>query len=71
MSAHNILAFIGALVMASYVAYATDPTQLQDFCIGINDPNGAGNTSSIAYYVFLLHCKRYTKHYYTMFPFNY
>uniref|UniRef100_A0A7C8YUR4 Germin-like protein n=1 Tax=Opuntia streptacantha TaxID=393608 RepID=A0A7C8YUR4_OPUST len=39
MSAHYILAFIGLLVMASYVAYATDPTQLQDFCVGINDPN--------------------------------
>ncbi|GMH20565.1 hypothetical protein Nepgr_022406 [Nepenthes gracilis] len=26
------------VLMASYVAYATDPTQLQDFCIGINNP---------------------------------
>jgi len=32
------LAYFGLLAIASYVAYATDPTQLQDFCVGINDP---------------------------------
>ncbi|KAJ8432569.1 hypothetical protein Cgig2_026617 [Carnegiea gigantea] len=41
MSAHNILVVIGLLAFASYVAYATDPTQLQDFCVGANDPNNA------------------------------
>ncbi|XP_010688720.3 germin-like protein subfamily 1 member 17 [Beta vulgaris subsp. vulgaris] len=41
MSPNNILAFIGFLAITSYVAYATDPNQLQDFCIGVNDPNAA------------------------------
>ncbi|GMH20564.1 hypothetical protein Nepgr_022405 [Nepenthes gracilis] len=29
---------LALVLMASYVAYATDPTQLQDFCVGINNP---------------------------------
>ncbi|GMH20574.1 hypothetical protein Nepgr_022415 [Nepenthes gracilis] len=29
---------LALLLMASYVAYATDPTQLQDFCVGVNNP---------------------------------
>ncbi|GMH20570.1 hypothetical protein Nepgr_022411 [Nepenthes gracilis] len=29
---------LALVLMASYVAYATDPTQLQDFCVGINKP---------------------------------
>ncbi|GAB4832815.1 hypothetical protein Ancab_006832 [Ancistrocladus abbreviatus] len=42
MGAHNILAYMGMLfAIASYVAYATDPTQLQDFCVGVNDPKNA------------------------------
>ena len=51
MSAHNILVVVGLLAFASYVAYATDPTQLQDFCVGANDPRNACNTLSI-YYIF-------------------
>ena len=47
MSAHNILVVVGLLAFASYVVYATDPTQLQDFCVGANDPNNACNTLSI------------------------
>ena len=49
MSAHKILSFFGLLAIASYVAYATDPTQLQDFCVGVNDPHDAGNALSLAY----------------------
>ncbi|KAJ8424157.1 hypothetical protein Cgig2_001619 [Carnegiea gigantea] len=41
MSAHKILTFVGLLAIASYVAYATDPTQLQDFCVGVNHPHDA------------------------------
>ncbi|GAB2300296.1 hypothetical protein Dimus_034332 [Dionaea muscipula] len=42
MVAHQILAYVTLLaVSCSYVAYATDPTQLQDFCIGIDDPTAA------------------------------
>jgi len=52
MSAHKILSFFGLLAIASYVAYATDPTQLQDFCVGVNDPHDAGNALSLAYNVF-------------------
>ncbi|GMH20573.1 hypothetical protein Nepgr_022414 [Nepenthes gracilis] len=29
---------LALLLIASYVAYATDPTQLQDFCVGVNNP---------------------------------
>ena len=43
MSARSILAVIGLLAFASYEAYATDPTQLQDFCVGVNDTNNACN----------------------------
>lgn len=25
-----------------YVAYASDPSPLQDFCVGVNDPNSRG-----------------------------
>jgi len=49
MSTPNILAIIGLLVVTSYVASATDPTQLQDFCVGVNNPDNACNTSSIFY----------------------
>jgi len=52
MSAHKILVAVGLLAFASYVAYATDPTQLQDFCVGTNDPNNACNTLSIHYIFF-------------------
>ncbi|XP_021744584.1 germin-like protein [Chenopodium quinoa] len=33
-----IISYISVLVVASYVAYATDPNQLQDFCVGVNNP---------------------------------
>lgn len=33
-----MFAYVALLAVSSYVAYATDPTQLQDFCVGL-DPN--------------------------------
>ncbi|XP_057548549.1 germin-like protein subfamily 1 member 17 [Amaranthus tricolor] len=37
----EILSYIALFALAFYVAHATDPTQLQDFCVGTNDPNNA------------------------------
>lgn len=38
MGAFNFLVFgLAFLALASYGVVATDPTQLQDFCIGTND----------------------------------
>ncbi|KAK9743434.1 hypothetical protein RND81_03G239000 [Saponaria officinalis] len=37
----TMLAMIVAFCMAFYVTNAADPSQLQSFCIGINDPNSA------------------------------
>lgn len=45
---NNNLVFIGLVALISYVAYATDPNQLQDFCVGINDPDAAGNILSLS-----------------------
>ena len=53
MSAHKILTFVGLLAIASYVAYPTDPTQLQDFCVGVNHPHDAGNNVSFLPIVYL------------------
>ncbi|CAO2841590.1 unnamed protein product [Amaranthus hypochondriacus] len=33
-----IMKFFFLLAVASYVAFATDPNQLQDFCVGVNQP---------------------------------
>ncbi|KAK9666647.1 hypothetical protein RND81_14G200700 [Saponaria officinalis] len=41
MAHHNTFIYFTLLAIASFVAHATDPTQLQDFCIGVNDPNNA------------------------------
>ncbi|KAL2937725.1 Germin-like protein [Bienertia sinuspersici] len=41
MISRNILSYIGVVALTCYVAYATDPTQLQDFCVGVNDPTDA------------------------------
>lgn len=38
MSPLNIVACISILAVAFYVGHATDPTQLQDFCVGVNNP---------------------------------
>ncbi|XP_074287549.1 putative germin-like protein 2-1 [Silene latifolia] len=38
---NNILVYITILVLSSYVAHATDPSQLQDFCVGVDDPKDA------------------------------
>ncbi|XP_010689305.2 germin-like protein [Beta vulgaris subsp. vulgaris] len=39
MEAHNkFLTYVTLLTVTCYVAYATDPTQLQDFCVGVNNP---------------------------------
>ena len=37
----RVLAFFALFAMAFYMAYATDPNQLQDFCVATNDPNNA------------------------------
>ncbi|XP_021750266.1 germin-like protein subfamily 1 member 15 [Chenopodium quinoa] len=39
MEARYFLAYLTFFAMSFYVAYATDPTQLQDFCVAMNDPN--------------------------------
>ncbi|XP_021765481.1 germin-like protein subfamily 1 member 17 [Chenopodium quinoa] len=39
MEARHFFACLIFFAMSSYVAYATDPTQLQDFCVAVNDPN--------------------------------
>ncbi|CAO2818770.1 unnamed protein product [Amaranthus hypochondriacus] len=41
MGALKFFAFLAFLALASYGVVATDPTQLQDFCIGTNDPYNA------------------------------
>ncbi|XP_021841919.2 germin-like protein subfamily 1 member 17 [Spinacia oleracea] len=41
MAIRNILTYIVVIAIASSVAYAADPTQLQDFCVAVNDPNAA------------------------------
>ncbi|GMH18973.1 hypothetical protein Nepgr_020814 [Nepenthes gracilis] len=39
MGVELVLAYVAVLLaMASTVAFATDPTQLQDFCVGVNNP---------------------------------
>ncbi|KAL9244517.1 hypothetical protein vseg_018286 [Gypsophila vaccaria] len=39
MEIYRILTSIALFVVTTnYVAYATDPTQLQDFCVGVNQP---------------------------------
>nr|P45852.1 RecName: Full=Germin-like protein; Flags: Precursor [Mesembryanthemum crystallinum]AAA33030.1 germin-like protein [Mesembryanthemum crystallinum]prf//1909344A germin-like protein [Mesembryanthemum crystallinum] len=39
MEAYKMFAFVVLLATTLYQAYATDPTQLQDFCVGVNKPN--------------------------------
>ncbi|KAL9231912.1 hypothetical protein vseg_007073 [Gypsophila vaccaria] len=41
MTQHNTFVYLIIMAIVSFVAYATDPTQLQDFCVGVNDPNNA------------------------------
>ncbi|KAH9612983.1 hypothetical protein KSS87_011970 [Heliosperma pusillum] len=41
MAYHNTLVVLALMAIASFMAYATDPTQLQDFCVGVTDPNQA------------------------------
>ncbi|XP_021765989.1 germin-like protein subfamily 1 member 17 [Chenopodium quinoa] len=38
MEARYFLVYLTFTAMSSYMAYATDPTQLQDFCVAMNDP---------------------------------
>ncbi|XP_074287498.1 germin-like protein [Silene latifolia] len=33
-----IFAYVALFAIISFVAYATDPNQLQDFCVGVNQP---------------------------------
>ncbi|XP_074287847.1 germin-like protein [Silene latifolia] len=37
----NTFVVLALMAFTSFVAYATDPTQLQDFCVGVKDPNQA------------------------------
>ncbi|XP_074287909.1 germin-like protein [Silene latifolia] len=41
MAYSNTFVFLILMAFTSSVACATDPTQLQDFCVGVNDPNQA------------------------------
>ncbi|KAK9666649.1 hypothetical protein RND81_14G200900 [Saponaria officinalis] len=41
MAHRNTLIYLTLLAITSFVAHATDPTQLQDFCVGVNDPKNA------------------------------
>ncbi|XP_074285992.1 germin-like protein [Silene latifolia] len=41
MAYRNTFVVLALMAFTSFVAYATDPTQLQDFCVGVNDPNQA------------------------------
>nr|BAA78563.1 germin-like protein [Atriplex lentiformis] len=38
MSPSKILSCLCLLAVANYVAYASDPSQLQDFCVGVTNP---------------------------------
>ena len=38
----NTLAYIALFAMAFSLAYASDPSPLQDFCVAVNDTNAAG-----------------------------
>jgi len=42
------------LSITSYVAIATDPSQLQDFCVATKDPNGARNSRQLFHFCSLL-----------------
>ncbi|KAH9627266.1 hypothetical protein KSS87_000295 [Heliosperma pusillum] len=41
MAYNNTFVFLTLMAFTSFVAYATDPNQLQDFCVGVTDPNQA------------------------------
>ncbi|KAH9618763.1 hypothetical protein KSS87_012892 [Heliosperma pusillum] len=41
MAYNNTFVFLTLMAFTSFVAYATDPNQLQDFCVGVSDPNKA------------------------------
>ncbi|KAH9614831.1 hypothetical protein KSS87_000297 [Heliosperma pusillum] len=41
MAYSNTFVVLALMAFTSFVAYATDPTQLQDFCVGVNDPKQA------------------------------
>ena len=48
MATHKALAYIAIAAIVFSVAYATDPTQLQDFCVATNSPSdGCKHSSSI------------------------
>ncbi|KAH9626536.1 hypothetical protein KSS87_010535 [Heliosperma pusillum] len=36
-----LFAYLAILAIASFSTHAADPTQLQDFCVGVTDPNNA------------------------------
>ncbi|XP_021854706.1 germin-like protein [Spinacia oleracea] len=38
MGACKIFMYVALLAITSYVALGTDPNQLQDFCVGVNEP---------------------------------
>ncbi|KAH9615300.1 hypothetical protein KSS87_008225 [Heliosperma pusillum] len=41
MAYSNTFVVLAIMAFTSFVAYATDPNQLQDFCVGVNDPKQA------------------------------
>ncbi|XP_074287550.1 germin-like protein [Silene latifolia] len=41
MAPCNMLVYVTILVLSSYVTHASDLTPLQDFCVGVDDPNDA------------------------------
>ncbi|KMT15543.1 hypothetical protein BVRB_3g058950 [Beta vulgaris subsp. vulgaris] len=41
MGSSYLLAYLLIQALTSYLAYATDPNQLQDFCVAIDEPNNA------------------------------
>ncbi|GAB4844235.1 hypothetical protein Ancab_037600 [Ancistrocladus abbreviatus] len=45
----KVVACMGFLAMTCLVGYASDPNQLQGFCIGINDPNAAMLVNGLLY----------------------
>ncbi|KAH9614832.1 hypothetical protein KSS87_020055 [Heliosperma pusillum] len=41
MAYNNTFVILTLMAFTSFVAYATDPNQLQDFCVSVNDPKQA------------------------------
>uniref|UniRef100_A0A803MXD6 Uncharacterized protein n=1 Tax=Chenopodium quinoa TaxID=63459 RepID=A0A803MXD6_CHEQI len=46
MAAYRLFTYLTIAALTFSVAYATDPTQLQDFCVATNDMNNAFPTTA-------------------------